>query len=119
MAKKRTKSKPTRAKKRLSLKLSKQNKIILGSLLIVLSIALFFSFISYYFTWQEDQSMLSEFKDRNAAASNLLNKFGASISHFFMYKGFGLASFAFPLLLAITVLLVPFTDPRLRHPFQF
>lgn len=102
MAKKRTKSKPTSAKKGFSLKLSKQNKIILGSLLIVLSIALFFSFMSFYFTWQEDQSMLSEFKDRNAQASNLLNKFGAGISHFFMYKGFGLASFAFPLLLAIT-----------------
>ncbi len=102
MAKKRTKSKPTTNKKRLSLKLSKQNKIILGSLLIVLSIALFFSFISYFFTWQEDQSMLSEFKNRNAEASNLLNKFGASVSHFFMYKGFGLASFAFPLLLAVT-----------------
>lgn len=102
MAKKRTKSKPTSAKKGFSLKLSKQNKIILGSLLIVLSIALFFSFMSFYFTWQEDQSMLSEFKDRNAQASNLLNKFGAGISHFFMYKGFGLASFAFPLLLAVT-----------------
>ncbi|WP_420601979.1 DNA translocase FtsK [Flagellimonas sp.] len=103
MAKKRTKSKkPTSSKKGFSLKLSKQNKIILGSLLIVLSIALFFSFMSYYFTWQEDQSMLSEFKDRNAQASNLLNKFGASVSHFFMYKGFGLASLAFPLLLAIT-----------------
>ncbi|MEM9648531.1 MAG: DNA translocase FtsK 4TM domain-containing protein, partial [Bacteroidota bacterium] len=66
------------------------------------SIALFFSFISYYFTWQEDQSLLTEFKDRNAEASNLLNKFGAAVSHFFMYKGFGLASLAFPLLLAIT-----------------
>ena len=31
-----------------------------------------------------------------------MNKFGAAISHFFMYKGFGLAAFAFPLLLAIT-----------------
>ncbi|SHG26540.1 FtsK/SpoIIIE family DNA translocase [Flagellimonas flava] len=102
MAKKRTKSKSKPAKKSFSLKLSKQNKIIFGSLLIVLSIALFFSFISYYFTWQEDQSMLTEFKDRNAEASNLLNKFGAAVSHFFMYKGFGLASFAFPLLLAVT-----------------
>ncbi|MEX0314717.1 MAG: DNA translocase FtsK [Allomuricauda sp.] len=104
MAKKRTKSKkPTTAKKKgFSFRFSKQNRIILGSLLIVLSIALFFSFMSYYFTWQEDQSILSEFKDRNAQASNLLNKFGASVSHFFMYKGFGLASFAFPLLLAIT-----------------
>jgi S-DNA-T family DNA segregation ATPase FtsK/SpoIIIE len=104
MAKKRTKSKskPTTAKKRVSFRPSKQNKIILGSLLIVLSIALFFSFMSYYFTWQEDQSILSEFAHRNAEASNLLNKFGASVSHFFMYQGFGLASFAFPLLLAIT-----------------
>lgn len=102
MAKKRTKSKAKPTKKGFSLKLSKQNKIIFGSLLIVLSIGLFFSFMSYYFTWQEDQSVLSEFKDRNAEASNLLKKFGASVSHFFMYKGFGLASFAFPLLLAIT-----------------
>ncbi|TMU56726.1 DNA translocase FtsK [Flagellimonas algicola] len=102
MAKKRTKFKPKSAKKKLSLKPSKQNKIILGSLLIVLSIALFFSFMSYYFTWQEDQSLLTEFRDRNAEANNLLNKFGAAISHFFMYKGFGLASFVFPLLLAVT-----------------
>jgi len=104
MAKKRTKSKaaPTPAKKKVSLRPSKQNKIILGSLLILLSIALFFSFMSFYFTWQEDQSMLGEFADRNAQASNLLNKFGASVSHFFMYQGFGLASFAIPLLLAIT-----------------
>ncbi len=105
MAKKRTKSKSkktTTAKKKVSLKPSKQNKIIFGSLLIVLSIALFFSFMSFYFTWQEDQSMLSQFADRNAQASNLLNKFGASVSHFFMYKGFGLASFVFPFLLAVT-----------------
>nr|WP_299385524.1 DNA translocase FtsK [Allomuricauda sp.] len=102
MAKKRTKSKPKSTKKSFSFKLSKQNKIILGSLLIVLSIALFFSFMSYYFTWQEDQSLLTEFRDRNKEASNLLNKFGAAVSHFFMYRGFGLASFAFPLLLAVT-----------------
>ncbi|GMN05014.1 DNA translocase FtsK [Croceitalea sp. MTPC5] len=102
MAKKRRKSKPTTTKKRTSFQLSKKNQVILGSLLIVISIALFFSFISYYFTWQEDQSLLTEFGDRNAEASNLLNKFGAAVSHFFMYQGFGLASFVFPVLLAIT-----------------
>ena len=105
MAKKRTKSKTkktTDTAKKVSFKLSKQNKIIFGSLLIVLSIALFFSFMSFYFTWQEDQSMLSQFADRNAQASNLLNKFGANVSHFFMYKGFGLASFVFPFILAVT-----------------
>lgn len=74
----------------------------MGSLLIVLGIALFFSFISFYFTWQADQSTLSHFADRNAEAANLLKKFGASVSHFFMYQGFGLAAFAFPILFAIT-----------------
>ncbi len=101
MAKRKKRSKPT-SKKRLSLKLSKPNKIILGSLLVLLSIALFFSFVSYFFTWQEDQSLLTQFADRNAEAENLLSKFGASVSHFFMYRGFGLASFIFPFLLCLT-----------------
>jgi S-DNA-T family DNA segregation ATPase FtsK/SpoIIIE len=102
MAKKARKQKPKQAKKATPFTLSKQNKIILGSLLVLFSMALFFSFISFYFTWQEDQSLLTEFKDRNAEAKNLLNKFGASISHFFMYKGFGISSFIFPFLLCLT-----------------
>jgi S-DNA-T family DNA segregation ATPase FtsK/SpoIIIE len=102
MATKRRKSKTATSKKKQGFKVSKKNKIIFGSFLIVLSIALFFSLISFYFTWQEDQSLLSQFLDRNAESENLLNKFGAAISHFFMYKGFGLASFAFPVLLAVT-----------------
>jgi S-DNA-T family DNA segregation ATPase FtsK/SpoIIIE len=102
MAKKRKKSKPATSKKGFSLKFSKQNKIIIGSLLVLLSLALFFSFISFYFAWQDDQSLLTEFANRNEQAKNLLNKFGASVSHFFMYKGFGLASFIFAFLLCIT-----------------
>ncbi|SIR27670.1 FtsK/SpoIIIE family DNA translocase [Maribacter ulvicola] len=102
MAKKASKSKPKPTKKRVPFKLSKQNKIILGSLLMLFSIALFFSFISFYFNWQDDQSLLTEFKNRNELAKNLLNKFGASISHFFMYKGFGLASLIIPFLVCIT-----------------
>ncbi len=99
MAKKVKKKKATTTKKPSSYKMSKQNKIILGSLLMLFSIALFFSFISFYFTWQDDQSLLTEFKVRNASAENLLNKFGAAVSHFFMYKGFGLASLIIPGLL--------------------
>ncbi|MGY8914078.1 MAG: DNA translocase FtsK 4TM domain-containing protein, partial [Flavobacteriales bacterium] len=102
MAKKVKKSKPTATKKGRSLKLSKKNKIILGSLLMLFSIALFFSFVSFYFTRQADQSLLSEFSDRNEQAKNLLNKFGAAISHFFVYKGFGLASLIFTFLFFIT-----------------
>ena len=69
---------------------------------MLFSIALFFSFISFYFNWQDDQSLLTEFKDRNELAKNLLNKFGASISHIFMYKGFGLATLILPFLICIT-----------------
>ena len=100
MAKK--KRKTTTAKKKKTPILSKQNKVILGSLLILLSLALFFSFISFFFTWQDDQSLLTEFANRDKSAENLLNKFGASVSHFFMYRGFGLASFAFPVLLCLS-----------------
>ena len=102
MAKKKKKSKTSARKKRLSFRPSKQNKIILGSFLILFSIALFFSFISFYFTWQADQSMLDQFAERNAQAENLLNKFGASISHFFVYRGFGLATLILPVLLCLT-----------------
>jgi len=102
MAKKAKSSKTSAPKKRGSFKLSKQNKIILGSLIMLFSIALFFAFISYYFTWQDDQSLLSEFSIRNQQARNLLNKFGASISHFFVYKGFGIASLIFTFLFFIT-----------------
>ena len=102
MAKKvrKTKAKPT--KKPRSYKLSKQNKIILGSLLMLFSIALFFSLVSFYFNWEDDQSLLTEFDDRNEEAKNLLNKFGASVSHFFVYKGFGLASLILPILLCLS-----------------
>lgn len=102
MAKKAGNKKPRQSKTGRSLKLSKQNKIILGSLLMLLSVALFLSFISFYFTWQDDQSLLTEFSDRNATAKNLLNKFGASVSHFFVYQGFGISSLILPVLLGIS-----------------
>ncbi len=98
----RKKRKATASRKRKGPVLSKQNKVILGSLLILLSLALFFSFVSFYFTWQDDQSLLTEFANRDKSAENLLNKFGAGVSHFFMYRGFGLASFVIPVLLCLT-----------------
>ncbi|MDX1365591.1 MAG: DNA translocase FtsK 4TM domain-containing protein, partial [Arenibacter latericius] len=98
---KKTRSK-TPTKKRLTIKLSKQNKVILGGLLMLLGIALFFSFLSFYFTWQDDQSVLSEFANRNEQAKNLLNKFGANVGHLFIYKGFGVASVIFTYLIFLS-----------------
>jgi len=107
MAKKKTKSatQPKKAKKQrkpISLKLSKQQKIVLGSFLFFLGVALFISFVSYLFSWKTDQSTLQEFADREVPATNLLSKFGATISHIIIYKGFGIAAFILAFLTAIT-----------------
>lgn len=84
------------------LEISRPYKIILGSLLMLLSIALFISFISYFFTWKQDQSEVLQLANRTAETQNLLRKFGAAVSHFFMYNGFGIASFIFAYLVFIS-----------------
>ncbi len=91
--KKKPKKKTTTLKKKRSLKLSKQNKIILGSLLMLLGIALFIAFVSFFFNWQDDHSTIASFNDRNVETKNWMSKFGANISYYAIYKGFGIASF--------------------------
>lgn len=93
------------------LQFSKQQKIIIGIFLVVLGIALTISFISFLFTWQADQSLLSDFTNRDEQAQNLLNKFGASVSHFFVYQGFGVAALIFSLLLTLNGIFLFFSLP--------
>ena len=107
MAKKKTttKSKPKKIKtprKPINLKLSRQQQIILGSFLFFLGIALFFSFVSYLFTWKVDQSVLTDITNRETPTANWLSKFGASVSNFFIYKGFGIPAFIITVLLTIS-----------------
>ncbi|WP_372793081.1 DNA translocase FtsK [Lutibacter sp.] len=78
---------------------SRQTQTILGLFVMLFSIFLIISFISYLFNWQDDQSQLSNFTDKNTTVKNLLGKMGASISHFFIYKNFGVASLFLPVLL--------------------
>ncbi|MFP2994628.1 DNA translocase FtsK 4TM domain-containing protein [Spongiivirga sp. MCCC 1A20706] len=91
--KKKTKKSTTTSKKKVSFQLSKQNKIVLGSLLMLVSIALFIAFISFFFNWQEDHSTIDRFTDRTVVTKNWMSKFGANISYYVIYKGFGVASF--------------------------
>ena len=61
---------------------------------------LFIAFTSYLFTWREDQdeifrSGLSILKPNELHIANLLGSLGAYVSHIFIYKGFGLASYLF------------------------
>ena len=87
-------------------KKKKSNKskllVLLGFFLLFFSIILTISFISYFLNWKVDQSNVSEFLDRSVKTENYLGKIGATLSHFFIYKLFGIASFIIPIILSIT-----------------
>ncbi len=89
-------------RKKINFSLSKQQKILLGSFLFLLGLALLFSFISYFFTWQADQSEIGLLTERELQTKNWLNKFGANVAHFFIYDGFGISAFIFASLVTLT-----------------
>ena len=73
---------------------------IIGGILLFSSFMLFVAFVSYLFTWDEDQDVvLSEgsklFWGTEAEVSNQLGTLGAYLAHIFFYDGFGIASFFF------------------------
>ncbi|MCL7754230.1 DNA translocase FtsK [Polaribacter sp. Z022] len=72
---------------------TRQAQTILGTFLILFSLFLCIAFISFFFNWQEDQSTLSKLIDKTVKSKNLLGKIGANLSHFFIYKGFGIGAF--------------------------
>lgn len=104
MAKKKTKTKSetTSKLKKPNFKLSSQQKLIFGSLLIIIGILLCISFLSFFFTGKADQSTISELASRDVVAKNWLNKLGAWVSDFFITKGFGISSFIFSGLLFLS-----------------
>lgn len=87
---------------------------IVGLFFVVLSLYFLIAFTSYLFTWQDDQSYVidanggwgnlfkttDELKTAGVTApivQNWLGKFGALLSHQFIYEWFGVASFLFVL----------------------
>jgi len=68
---------------------------IVGFVFLFFSFFLLISFISYFFTWQNDQSEIKNglsLFDPKANIQNLLGVLGAFISYFFIDNGFGVAS---------------------------
>ena len=105
MAKKKTKKAKSfkkRTFKAPSFKINSQQKLIFGSLLIILGILLFLAFLSFLFSGNTDQSILTEFTSRDIKADNWLNKSGAWLSDFFINRGFGISSFIFSGLLFLS-----------------
>ena len=83
-------------------KVNRQHKMLIGSLFMLFAIALFVAFISFFIHGQEDQSAVLELSDRSEPVNNWLGKFGAFLADFFIYKGFGAASFLFTKLFFLT-----------------
>ena len=87
---------------KLPWKMKRQYKVVLGCLLVLLSVGLLVAFISFFMHGQEDQSVVTALSDRTKQANNWLGKVGAYLANFFIYRGFGAASFLFVKLFFIT-----------------
>ena len=77
---------------------SRQIQTVIGSFLLFFSLFLFVAFISYFFSWEEDQSIINEFSNKAAQGKNLLGKVGATIGDILIYRGVGLGAFIIPYL---------------------
>ncbi|MDO6759133.1 DNA translocase FtsK [Tamlana sp. 2_MG-2023] len=94
-SKPKTKKAPRKKFKMPSFKLSSQQKLVLGSFLVISGLLICIAFISHLFTGKIDQSALTEFTSREVPTKNWLSKFGAWLSDLLIQRGFGLASFIF------------------------
>ena len=75
---------------------------IAGGLFMMFSFYLLISFTSYLFTWQNDQDKIDDagifsFLSADVKVENWLGKLGAILSHLFVGRWFGIASFLFVL----------------------
>lgn len=73
---------------------------IAGTIFLLIAFLLFIAFTSYLFTWEEDQDKVlntgsSLFWGSDIKVNNLLGTLGAYLSHLFIYRGFGVASYLF------------------------
>src|SRR5215212_4124676 len=80
---------------------------VFGAFLMLFSIFMAVSFVSFLFTWKTDQNVVfgfgwGDFLQANPdAARNTMGIFGALLGHLFIHKWFGIASFAIPLILFV------------------
>ncbi len=83
--------------KTISIYRNERTQKLIGLLLILASVYLCIAMVSYIFTWDKDQDKvlgpITELFAIDTKVVNWLGKFGALISHLFMYKWFGVASF--------------------------
>ena len=71
-------------------------KYVSGVFLTLLSIIIFISMLSFFFSWSSDQSEIETIFDSSSEIKNIGKKFGLLISYFLIYKGFGLGAILIP-----------------------
>jgi S-DNA-T family DNA segregation ATPase FtsK/SpoIIIE len=90
---------------------SQQTHLVFGVFVFSASIFLLISFYSFLHVWKKDQSILNDLGDKTLNAQNVLGKLGATAADFFVYDGFGVATFLFPILLFFTGLYIILNIP--------
>ena len=75
---------------------------VTGILIAFFAVYTFIACFSYLFTWQEDQSLLTDpdMISPSVKVNNLAGKWGYGLGHFLICRCFGLGSFAFVIILA-------------------
>ena len=81
---------------------SRQRQILVGLSVVLVAVILLSAMVSYYFSWENDQSAIVDFTDRSVQTENIASKFGTTIAHFLMYQFLGLGSFVLLIMLLIT-----------------
>ena len=85
-------------------------KYVTGVFLTLLSIVVFISMISFFFSWTTDQSSIPALLDQSIEIENIGKKFGLSISFYLIYKGFGIGALFIPVLTFIIGLSLTFNS---------
>jgi len=74
-------------------KIISKPRIISGITLIVLSVVLALSFVSYLMNWKADQSQAGTMADKSVVSSNLFGKIGDWLGNLFIFESIGVAAF--------------------------
>ena len=85
-------------------------KYVTGVFLTLISIVVFISMISFFFSWTTDQSSITALLDESIEIENIGKKFGLSISFYLIYKGFGIGALFIPVLTFIIGLSLTFNS---------
>ena len=98
-------------------------KLALGFFLMIVGLYLFLAMLSYLFTWRADESVVQAVRETSLWESgqdvaNWLGLYGAVISHYMIFRWFGIAAFFIPPVLFFVGFKIVF-DKEILRLFSF